>query len=173
MPGKSHSCKKWFFPLLILSAILLFTILTAGCILPDTQLTENESKPVDPLLEKFPGKEKIFIKNMTSIMSYVVTEGKWLKINLTEEEMMVRAVKVAAKYADTYNETYNTERSDWYTFDWNAFHLSIGRAYDLTDEEILRYIPASTRPNVYGHHNLPVPEGIYDDVLDPEHKAAA
>jgi len=159
-----------FVSLVLIVFLLALTVSVAVCVL---QPADNESEPVDPLLEEFSDDYEIYIKNLTSVIPYVITEGNWLKVNLTEEEMQRRAVKVAAAYAGTYNETYNTKKMGWYTFNWNEFHLSIARAYDLTDEEIHRYIPASRRPNTYGYHNLPVPDSIYDDVLDPEHKAPA
>ena len=106
-------------------------------------------------------------------MDYVVIQGKRLGVNLTEEEMTVRAVKVAAKYADAHNASYQSIPPGHYAFNWNEFHISIGRAYNLTDEEILRYVPLTIRSKIYGHHNQPIPENYYDSVLEPEHKAVA
>lgn len=94
-----------------------------------------------------------------------------LGVNLTEEERMIRAVEVAATYAGDYDEIYSTpEAPNRYTLASNAFHLAIGRAYNLTDDEIRQYIPASRGIRIYGHHGQSVPDWYYQDVLDPEHK---
>ncbi|WP_338095992.1 hypothetical protein [Methanorbis rubei] len=140
--------------LLLLTGIVCL-LFTAGCV----QLNDAA------LLMEFTDHGDIQTKD---IASCVVAEAHLLGVNFSESEITSRAAGVAEKYSKSYNK-----ESGWYVIDWNAFHLSIGRAYDLTDEEIRRYIPASTRPNVYGYHNLPVPEGIYNDVLEPEHKVMA
>ncbi|MDU9376968.1 hypothetical protein McpSp1_16120 [Methanocorpusculaceae archaeon Sp1] len=145
--------RKISYLLLITGIIFLF--LTAGCV----QL--NDAR----LLMEFTDHGDIYTQD---IASYAASEARLLGVNFSESEITSRAAELAKKYSGSYDK-----ESDQYVIDWNAFHLSIGRAYDLTDDEIRRYVPASTRPNVYGYHNLPVPEGIYNDVLDPKHKAVA
>ncbi len=165
--------KNYFIPLFVLAVLLTSSVLTAGCIQPSASLIENESEPIDPLLANFSSDDLIYINNITTVMDYVVIQGKRLGVNLTEEEMTVRAVKVAAKYADTPNPSERSIPPGYYALNWGEFHLSIGRAYNLTDEEILRYVPLTFTSRIYGHHKQPIPESYYDSVLDPEHKAVA
>ena len=150
-------------------ALLLVSVSISGWV--QQPPTENTSEPADPLLKEFGKDDHLYIRNMTAVIGYIAYEGKMLGVNLTEEERMVRAVQVAAAYADDYDEIYNTpEAPNRYTFASNAFHLTIGRAYNLTDDEIRRYIPASRGKRIYGHHGQPVQDWYYQDVLDPEHK---
>lgn len=139
-----------------LIVLLLSSLSAAGCIQVD--------KPDDTrLLMEFTDQGNIQVENITS---YAVNEAHLLKVNFPENEITSRAETVAKQYE-------NTSATGWYEINWNAFHLSIGRAYDLTDDEIRRYLPATTSKKVYAQHNLPCPDGIYKDVLDPEHTATA
>ena len=165
--------KKWVSLPFFFTVLLFLAVLTAGCIQPSADLIENESEPVDPLLANFSSDDLIYINNITTVMDYVVIQGKRLGVNLTEEEMTVRAVKVAAKYADAPNPSERSIPPGYYALNWGEFHISIGRAYNLTDEEILRYVPLTFTSRAYGHHNQPIPENYYDSVLEPEHKAVA
>ncbi|MCZ0859696.1 hypothetical protein O0S10_00465 [Methanocorpusculum sp. MG] len=148
--------KKIHYLLLVVGIIL--SLSAAGCIQLD--------RPGDALLlMEFTDQGTIQVKNITS---YAVAEAHQLDVNFPENEITSRAETVAKQYENAYNN-----KSGWYEINWNAFHLSIGRAYDLTDDEIRRYIPATTSQKTYAYHNQPSPDGIYKDVLDPEHKATA
>ena len=140
--------KKWISLSSFILLLLLLTVLTAGCIQPSDEPIENE------------------------LMNYVISQGEMLGVNLTKDEMAVRAVKVAAKYVDTPNPYERTIPPGYYALNWGEFHLTIGRAYNLTDEEILRYVPLTFTSRSFGHHGDPVPKEHYASVLDPEHKAA-
>lgn len=164
--------KKWISLPSFVLLLLLLTVLTAGCIQPSDEPIENESEQTDPLLANFPNDDLIFIHNITSLMNYVISQGEMLGVNLTKDEMAVRAVKVAAKYVDTPNPYERTIPPGYYALNWGEFHITIGRAYNLTDEEILRYVPLTFTSRSFGHHGDPVPKEHYASVLDPEHKAA-
>ena len=87
---------------------------------------ENESEPVDPLIANFSSDDLSYIKNITTVIDYVVIHGERLGVNLTKEEMTVRAVKVAAKYADDPNPSYRSMiPPGYYALNWGEFHISI------------------------------------------------
>ena len=92
-------------------------------------------------------------------MNYVISQGEMLGVNLTKDEMAP-------------NPYERTIPPGYYALNWGEFHLTIGRAYNLTDEEILRYVPLTFTSRSFGHHGDPVPKEHYASVLDPEHKAA-
>ena len=130
---------------------IIFFLCSAGCI--------NTTNFDDArLLLEFQDQGNIYVDDIESYMS---SEASLLGVNPSSEELSACVAKITKKYAGQYNP----ER-DWYEINWNEFHLSIGRAYGLTDDEIRRYVEATSAKKVYAMHNQSIPKNIYANVLD-------
>ncbi|MDV0441651.1 hypothetical protein [Methanorbis furvi] len=113
--------------------LLLFVVLatfTAGCI-------------------QLPDRGDAYLKN---ISEYVIIQADRLNVTLSDEEINRIADEIAEKYADTYN----TKREGWYSIDHNDLHITIGRAFGLSNREITSYIEEINRRDAIAYHHPPV-----------------